>query len=172
LTRIPLVLGGLAFRWVAVLFTFLIAKCTSLEVFSSALYAEATGAVFVGYLLFGFAVLRYNLFRVRGVVAEVAFYGGIAISTLALVALCVDFDLHHVPAGGPLRASLVAIALIPAGVHALARWLLPRFGEAILCELDPRRAKSKAVLAGVVRATERGADFDAVFAKKIGRAHV
>jgi len=167
LAGIPLVLGGIAFRWAAGMFTFLVAKHVSPAMFAAALHFEVTAATFIGYLLFGYAVLKYNLFRVRGVVAEIVYYGGGAISTLVLVAFFVDFDLAHVPPGAPQRASLVAIALIPAGVLALWRWLMPRFEEAVLCELDPRRAKAKAVLTRVVRGAERGLDLDTVFAMSI-----
>jgi signal transduction histidine kinase len=158
LAGIPLVMSAVGIRWAGALFAYVVAQSMSPAIFSMAVQVEATAIVVVSYLLFGHAVLRYNLFRIRGVVAEIVLYGGFTGFALWLVALAVDTALAIVPEGALLRAALVVVALVPVALLAFGRFIYPRVGEAILDEIDPRRALAKSVLSRVARARERSVD--------------
>lgn len=149
---IPIVMLSLAGRWLSAMFTYAIAKRVGPELFSAAIHFDATAAIFLSYALFAYALLRYHLFRVRGALAEAIVYGGAVAGGIAILGLAVDLALAT---RGPMvqRAALVAIALLPSGLIAIGRWLLPKLEERILFPIDPRRALARGVLEGLVHRT-------------------
>ncbi len=164
---IPLVLAAVAFRWSVGMFCFIVAKRMGPEAFAASLQFEHTGAILVGYLFFGYAVLRHNLFSVRGVVAGIVLYAGFAVAAIGLVALGLDLLLGPAVIDAPLRAGLVALALVPVLLYAAGRRVRPRIEEAILCEIEPRRVVTKNALTRVAQASEKGADADAILALSV-----
>jgi signal transduction histidine kinase len=151
---IPLVMAALAFRWTSAMVPHTVGRSMGHDVFSTMLELDATISIFLGYLLFGYAVLRFNLFRVRGVVADIVLQGGFVVATVGLVAGGVNAALR-LPDGAAQRFALVSVALVPVLLVSLARWLKPRVEEALLSPIDPRRALAKVLLARVARAAER-----------------
>lgn len=149
-TGIPLVMLAVAFRWATGMSTYLIARRVSPEAFRVMLHVDATIAVLFCYSLTGYALLRYHLFRVRGVLAEVVLYAGFVVGLIAGVAFGVEVALRSAIAPVLLRAVLIAIALIPFGLYGLFSWMQPRIERALLGPIDPRRELAKCVLERVV----------------------
>ena len=146
---IALVIVALTFRWLTGIATYLVAWRISFRVYAGAVLFEATGAVLVGFLLLAYAVLRNHLFRVRGIVADVMLYATFALAILVATGAAVEASLGGLH-GGALRAALIASALLPVAILALAGRLRAPIEDA----LDPRRALRKGILERVLRSHE------------------
>jgi signal transduction histidine kinase len=150
---IPLVMLAIGLRWTSSMATFLVARRISQDAFSFMLYFDATFSVFFCYWLAARSFMRYQLFRVRGMIADVVLYTGLAFTVTGVLYAAIELALAR--ANGPmqLRAMLIGVALIPLGLYALGHVLLPKIEERILCPLDPRRVVMKSALAKLVHDT-------------------
>ncbi len=102
------------------------------------LWLETTAAVLLSFVVIGHGILRDQLFRVRGAVAE-------AIGTSLMVALVIGATAAAVH--GALRlpdamreVALVATSLVPLALVALSLAMYPRIETRVLAGLDERRA--------------------------------
>jgi signal transduction histidine kinase len=150
---IRLVMLSIALRWVSGMLAFGIAKFISTPFFELMLFFDATFAIFVCYVLLAYAILHFQLFRVRGFLADVVLYGGFALVMLSVLAFLVDITLER--AAGPIerRVLLTLAGLVPLAIFWLGHRLLPQIEERILHPIDPHRAKMKDALARIVEDT-------------------
>lgn len=120
--------------------------------FETVLAFDDTVAVLASYLSIAYAILRHQLFRVRGVLADVTLYGGGALLVIGVVRASVQLALEHIQRPELLRLALVAITAVPLLVVAAARRWRPRLDQRLLWPLDPRRAVRQGTLEQVVHA--------------------
>lgn len=162
LVGIPIIQFAIAFRWLVAMTTFGILRYVDEDWFNAFVHFDSTGSVLVGAVLMGYAVLKYHLFRVRGVVAEVALWavGGLAI--VGQFAGTIDFVLAHARDPEYPRAILVAAGLIPVAVLALGVWSWPRLEPHLMCLLDPRRDLRREILTRVLGESAKEVDPDSV----------
>ncbi|MCC7537655.1 MAG: hypothetical protein IT379_15640 [Deltaproteobacteria bacterium] len=153
-----LVIGALTFRWVVGIGVYLVAQRFGREVFVAGLHFERSGAMLLGWLLFGYAILRFRLFRIRGVLVELVVYAGLAVSVLGLVVLGIELVLDRVRDPVATRALLGGLALVPTAAVLAGRRLLPALEERVLGPLDPRREVGRGLLARVVAEVEAAKD--------------
>lgn len=112
-----------------------------LHVFEPAVWAEATFATLVSFVVISTAVLRSQLFSIRSAVAEAI--------TLALIALVVGLGgaaavtavLRYTEPGNLQHAMLVGATLVPLALAGAARAMYPRLEANVLAPLDDRRAR-------------------------------
>lgn len=119
-------------------------------IFEAAFLLDNTVAVLASYVVIAYAILRHQLFRVRGVLADVALYGGCAVLVLGLVGLLVGFVLAHVKAPAPLRLTLVGVSAVPLLAVLMLRQMVPRIEALLLWSIDPRRGIRHRTLEGVL----------------------
>jgi signal transduction histidine kinase len=151
---IALVMIAVAFRWLWALVCYGIGFPLGLEVFTTLLWIEATAAAMIAFTLIGFAVLRSQLFSLRGVAAEILVYSGFGVTLVGFTALAVDAVMRWVPDGTPQRVLLVATAIVRG-------WsMVGKRVEDALCNVDPRRALRREVLERAIRPEMAGADPD------------
>ncbi|MEJ7728324.1 MAG: ATP-binding protein [Polyangiaceae bacterium] len=150
---VAVVLIGVALRWTFSVFAYDLAKGVSHPAFRVILALDASVVVFLGYVLFGWGVLRYNLFRVRGVVAEILLYTGMGVTSVGAVTAGIGWALS-LPVGATQRLALLGFAALPVALYALLRWARPRIERALLVPIDPRRGIAKHMLARVARGAE------------------
>jgi signal transduction histidine kinase len=150
---VAVVLVGVALRWTFSVVAYDVAKTFGHSAFGVMLALDASVVVFLGYVLFGWGVLRYNLFRVRGVVAEILLYTGMGVTSVGAVIAGIGWALS-LPAGATQRLALLGFAALPVALYALLRWLRPRIERALLVPIDPRRGIAKHVLDRVARGAE------------------
>jgi len=118
--------------------------------FEVALLLDNTIVVLASYVVIAYAILRHQLFRVRGVLADLALYGGSAVLVLGLVGLLVEVVLDHVAAPAPLRLALVGVSAVPLLAVFVLRQMAPRLETHLLWSIDPRRAERHRTLEGVL----------------------
>jgi signal transduction histidine kinase len=143
---IAVVMLAIALRWAGGMFAYLVAYRLSARFFERALFFELTIGVALGLLLMVWAILKHQLFRVRGALAEVTLYACSALAIVGLTVLGVEGSLRYATGPIALRTSLVLVGLLPLSLVGLALHVRSRLEQSILCPLDPRRAKRKAVL--------------------------
>ncbi len=135
---VRLIVGALVFRWVYGVLAFLIGQATgTIEIL---LWIETTAAVLISFVVIGHAILRDELFRVRGALAEtmgVTVFGTIV---LGVTAAAVHVVLAYVTEPSERELALIAVAAIPLALVALGRMLYPRIETGVLASLDDRRA--------------------------------
>jgi signal transduction histidine kinase len=149
-TGILVVMGALVFRWAIPVLTWGIVRFVWPDAFSAFIFFDATAAVLVSYVAFTAAILRGQLFSVRGVVAEIVGYVSAAVAVVVLTALAVDGSLRA--GGGPteLRVWLVLAALVPLAAVTLAVAVRGRIRGPMLQALDPERVKREAAVTRAV----------------------
>jgi signal transduction histidine kinase len=147
---IPVIMAAVALRWVAGMFAYLVAFRIDHDFFQKSLFVENTVVVALGYLMMLYTLLRHQMFRVRGALAEVVLYSCCAFAIVGLTMLGVEGSLRY--GGGPVaqRTLLVLVGLMPVALVFLALHVRSRLEQSILCPLDPRRAKRKVILEGVL----------------------
>jgi signal transduction histidine kinase len=150
---VKLVMIALGSRWVAAMISYLIARNISAGAFETALTVEATASVLVAFVLVGYAVLSGNLFRVRGLAAEVLVYTAFALAVATATVVAIEAVLAWAPGPTPLRFGLVAAALVPLVLVAVGRRFVARLEAAVLEPLDPRRALRASVVERVLQTT-------------------
>jgi signal transduction histidine kinase len=155
---IPWIMLAVAVRWTSSLFVWMIARRISPEAFSIGLTLDAGVTVIICYALCCRAILRYQLFRVRGVLADAIVYGGLILAIIAALYAAIEIALESGSGPVHLRATLVGMALVPLAISSVARWALPAIEESILCPLFPRRALNKTALAKLVHETSNTFD--------------
>jgi signal transduction histidine kinase len=142
---IRLIAGALIFRW---LFGHLVYTLgVSLGILSEMLWAESTAAVLVSCIVIGHAILRDQLFSVRGAMHQAVLYSLFGVMIVGLTAVVVAGVLRLFAPGATQHAALVAAALVPCGLLAAARALYPRIETRVLAGLDDRRAARLEALA-------------------------
>lgn len=153
ITGVRFVMFALALRWVSAMATFAVARHISDEAFSSMVLFDATAGMFGAYVLLAYAILNFQLFRVRGFFADVTLYGGIALVVLSTLSFLVELALKHTHGPMELRIVLTALGLFPLAAVSLIRRFLPKIEERILHPIDPERARMKDALARVLEET-------------------
>ena len=135
---VRLIVAALVFRWVYGNVAYTIGQYTG--TLESWLWFETTGSVLLSFVVIGHAILRDELFRVRGAAAEVL--GATVFGTLILsvTASAVHAGLTYVPDGIERELALIGAAVIPLVMVALGRVLYPRIETGVLAPLDDRRA--------------------------------
>lgn len=143
---IVVVMGAIVFRWANAVMTWAIARFAWPNAFPAFGFFDATAAVLVSYVALTAAILRGQLFSVRGLVAEVVGYAGVAVGIGVLAVLAVDGALRA--GGGPteLRVSLVMASLVPLAAAAVAVPVRGRIRGTLLRALDPDRRKHEAAV--------------------------
>ena len=155
LTSARIILVALGGRWLIGLTLYTVLFQVSPRAFEIGLVIEATLVVALCLLAIGYAVLRDQLFRIRGAVAELIVFASAGAVILLASGAVIEVLLTNVEDPTLLRAGLMAAALVPAGLVALGSRLRPRLEASVLAPLDPRRALRAAVTERVLRAADR-----------------
>ncbi|MCC6997049.1 MAG: hypothetical protein IT370_20720 [Deltaproteobacteria bacterium] len=155
LTSARIILIALGGRWIVGLTLYTVLFQVAPRAFAIGLTIEATLVVALSLLAIGYAVLRDQLFRIRGAVAELIVFASAGAVLLLASGAVIEVLLSNVSDPTLLRAGLMAAALVPAGLVALGSRLRPRLEASVLAPLDPRRALRAAVTERVLRATDR-----------------
>jgi signal transduction histidine kinase len=145
-----LILWAAIGRWALELFTFGLVAAYFPRAFRSLCVFDNTLAVLASYLVISYAILRHQLFRVRGVLAEWGLWGAVVGVMLGLVVLGVSLVQAHVSSPALARVALVLVAAVPIGLLATLRGLGPRIEAHVLGPLDPRRAQRQVTLGQVI----------------------
>jgi signal transduction histidine kinase len=153
---VRLVLIAVVMRWLTAMTAYSIARPIDARAFEVALTFDATFSVLASFVLIGFAVLSGNLFRVRGIVAEVTAHAALFIATAAATYGAIEGILRSVADPTLARLLLFAAALLPLALVYGGRGLRARLERAVLAPLDPRRAVRTSVLERVVVKGSRG----------------
>src|SRR5258708_36833708 len=103
------------------------------------LYFDATFWVFVCYVLTARAFMKYQLCRVRGLVADIVIHSTFAVMIVGVLYAGVELAMARATGPMQLRAMLISLALVPLALYGIGHVLLPMVEERILCPLDPRR---------------------------------
>jgi signal transduction histidine kinase len=149
---VKLVMAAIVWRWAVSMFVWQVVRNVWPQSFETGLYFESTAGVLIGEVIFGYAILRNHLFRVRGVMTEAVLYASIGLALIGLVVLEVDAVLRSNVSQAVARTLLIAIALAPMALGATVQQIMPRL-EATL--FDPRRSSLKETLDGVIGAMSR-----------------
>ncbi len=150
---VRLVVAALVLRWTFAMMTYGVARQVSPQAFSSALVLESTLSVLLASILIGYAVLSGQLFRVRGVVAELVVHATVVLAMTTMVVAGIEAVLTLAPGPAALRIGLFAVAALPLVMLAGATRMRKRLEVA----LDPRRAMRATVVDRILRG-ERRAD--------------
>ena len=111
-----------------------------LGIFEPMVWAETAGATLLSFVVIGTAVLRSELFSIRGAAAEALLVATIAM-LVALAGGAAVFGVLAWTAPGTLQtALLVGATLVPLGVAGAGHHLYPRLEKGVLAPLDDRRA--------------------------------
>jgi signal transduction histidine kinase len=122
-------------------------------IFPSVALFSATTAVLAGYVVISYAILRHQLFRVRGVLAEMALWAVGATLVVGMLACGVVLVQNNVSSPSLARVALVAVGVLPPVLLVVLRRLGPRIESSILGPLDPRRAQRHGTLERAVSAS-------------------
>jgi signal transduction histidine kinase len=141
-TAVALVGVAFVLRWTSELFTYGVARLFFSDALPTIALLDTTVVTVAIDLLLTLAVLRSQLFSVRGSAATMVALMGSAGGVLGLAGCAIEVALRFATGPESLRAMLLIAALIPvAAVGAILR-LRGRIEEA----LDPRRTLREAVL--------------------------
>jgi signal transduction histidine kinase len=135
---VRLIVGALLFRWVYGFVAYLVGELTG--TLEALLWIETTAAVMVSFVVIGHAILRDELFRVRGAAAEAMGVTVIGTLVLGVTGVAVHGVLAWVDDPGAREVALVGASLVPLALVTLARSLYPRIETGVLASLDDRRA--------------------------------
>ncbi|HTJ45251.1 MAG TPA: ATP-binding protein [Kofleriaceae bacterium] len=135
---VRLIVGALLFRWVYGFFAYMVGELTG--TLEQLLWIETTAAVLVSFVVIGHAILRDELFRVRGAMAEAL--GATIFGTLIVASTfgAIHAVLAYASAGAEQELGLLACAMIPLALVSIGRVLYPRIETGVLASLDDRRA--------------------------------
>lgn len=142
---IRLIAGALIFRWVFGHAVWSVGE--PLGLLSELLWLESTAAVIVSCVVIGHAILRDQLFSVRGAFHQAAGGTLFGLIILGVTAAAISGALHVLPPGAGQQVALVASAFIPVVMLAIGRVLYPRIETRVLAGLDDRRAARLEALA-------------------------
>jgi signal transduction histidine kinase len=133
------VIGMLWFRWVFGFSSYFLGP--RLGIFEQAVWAETTIATLISFVVIGTAVLRSELFSIRGVAAEALLVSTIAMLVLLTGGVTIFAVLAWTDPGTLQTALLVGATLVPLHAAYLAQRLYPRLEKNVLAPLDDRRAR-------------------------------
>ncbi len=133
------VIGMLWFRWIFGFTAYFLGP--RLGIFEQLVWAEATAATLISYVVIGTAVLRSDLFSIRGSAAEALLVATIGLIVTVAGGAAVLGTLAYVEAGELQKAMLVGATLIPLALSYGMQCLYPRLEKRVLAPLDDRRAK-------------------------------
>lgn len=132
------VIAVLWFRWLFGFTAYFLGP--PLGVFEPLVWAETTGATLISFVVIGTAVLRSELFSIRGAFAEALLVATIAVITALVGGAGVFAVLAWTAPGNLQTALLVGATLVPLGVAGAGHHLYPRLEKGVLAPLDDRRA--------------------------------
>jgi signal transduction histidine kinase len=146
-TSVLLVGSFLVIRWFSSLVVYGIAQPFLPEEFPAFVFADATIVLIVTYLLMTFALMRNQLFSVRGFAVDMLVLATSAFGVIALSAFAIEGALR-VADGKPLalRATLILASFIPLVVAVVGTRLRRGFERAVTRNIDPRRVLREEVL--------------------------
>jgi signal transduction histidine kinase len=159
---VKLIMAALLMRWGFAMFAYGVAQHISPRAFTIALMVDVTVGVIAAAVLMGYAVLIGQLFRVRGLVAEIVVHTTFALAVVMATLGAIEASLALAPGEASLRLLLVASALVPIALVAGIRRLRARIEAKILAPLDPRRAKRAGVVERVLHAGGRADVVEAI----------
>ena len=133
------VIGMLWFRWIFGFSAYFLGP--PLGIFEQLVWAEATAATLISYVVIGTAVLRSDLFSIRGSAAEALLVATIGLIVTVAGGAAVLGTLAYVEPGELQKAMLVGATLIPLAISYGMQCLYPRLEKRVLAPLDDRRAK-------------------------------
>jgi len=134
-----MVIAMLWFRWIFGFCTYFFGA--RFGVFEQLAWAETTGATLISYVVIGTAVLRSDLFSIRGSAAEALLVATIGLIVTLAGGAAVLGALAYVEPGAFQKALLVGATLIPLALSYGMQCLYPRLEKRVLAPLDDRRAK-------------------------------
>lgn len=149
-----LVVGAVGFRWLLGLFTFNVARYISPSVFEATVTVELSAGALGCYAVIGVALLRSQLFSVRGVAADMVVVTGLVLSILFITAGAVEVALTIGAGPYVTRALLVVTALVPAGALLLASRARERIEASIGRGFDRRRGMRREIINTAPREAE------------------
>jgi signal transduction histidine kinase len=142
---VQLVVGALIFRWVFGHMVYAVGE--PFGVLDELLWIESTAAVLASCIVIGHAILRDQLFSVRGAMHEAVGFSLFGLVILGVTAAAVGGVLHWFAPGAAQHVALVGAALVPVALLGLGRVLYPRIETRVLAGLDDRRAARLEALA-------------------------
>jgi signal transduction histidine kinase len=137
--EVKVVIAMLWFRWAVGLPIYYLGPL--LNIFEPLVWIEATFASLASYVFMGTAVLRSDLFSVRGAAAEVLTIATIAILVLLGGGAALWAALRYTEPGQWQVLALSCAMFVPLALAALGRRLYPRLEQGVLAGLDERRAR-------------------------------
>jgi len=144
-----LVLIVLSFIYGQMVITFGVVRPLLPQAFQAALVVSESLSVMC-YVVVVHTMLRYRLFRVRGVTADALLYGMLAVLWLIMIAAAGQYVIGHVQVEWLRGVCFAAISFVPLGSWLVAERIAPRLEQILLGSLDPRRRVLKAVLERVL----------------------
>jgi signal transduction histidine kinase len=133
------VIGMLWFRWIFGFAAYFLGP--RLGIFEQLVWAEATAATLISYVVIGTAVLRSDLFSIRGSAAEALLVATIGLIVTLAGGAAVLGTLAYVEPGEVQAALLVGATLLPLALSYGMQCLYPRLEKRVLAPLDDRRAR-------------------------------
>jgi signal transduction histidine kinase len=133
------VIAMLWFRWAFGFTAYFIGP--PLGIFAPLVWAETTVATLISFVVIGTAVLRSELFSIRGAAAEALLVATIAMMTVFAGGATIFGVLAWTDPGNLQTALLVGATLVPLGIAYAGRQLYPRLEKGVLAPLDDRRAR-------------------------------
>ncbi|MBX3227822.1 MAG: hypothetical protein KIT84_15805 [Labilithrix sp.] len=125
------------------------------EAFPTWIVLESTAGVVISYLLITLAILKSQLFSVRGFAADLIGLVGVGVLVVASSAVAVECALRLATGPSALRAALVLASLIPLTALVVSRGAIER---AVARNVDPRRVRRERVLERALGSTEAEPD--------------
>jgi signal transduction histidine kinase len=135
---VRLIAGALIFRWIFGHIVWSVGE--PFGVLRELLWIESTAAVIVSCVIIGHAILRDQLFSVRGAFHEAADSTLFGLTIVGVTAAAIGGALQYLPPGAGQHVALVASAFVPVVMLAIGRVLYPRIETRVLAGLDDRRA--------------------------------
>ena len=142
---VRLVVGALIFRW---LFGHMVyAIGFPFGILGELLWIESTAAVLASCIVIGHAILRDQLFSVRGAMHQAIGGTLFGLIVLGVTAAAIGGALQGLAPGAAQHVALVAAAFVPVALLWAGRLLYPRIETRVLAGLDDRRAARLEALA-------------------------
>ncbi len=158
---VRLVVIALALRWITANILYSLHSTVDHDTWALMLWVESTLITLIAFVLIGLAVLRSNLFTMRGAMGDLALEGAFFLSGLLLTAAAIEGALKLTEVWPRVGRPLVMVAsLVPMLVYVVARRVRPTLEAG----LDPRRALRREVLDRVLQPTDEPGDPEATAA--------
>src|SRR5262249_29696799 len=125
---------------------FNVARPLSEGAFAIALTFDATASVLASMIAISYAVCAGQLFRVRGLIAELLLYTAFALAIAAATFAGVEALLAWAPGPTSLRLGLFVVSMLPLAPTAVAVRIHAPVERVLLTSIDPRRAARIAIL--------------------------